>query len=591
MTDQANNYPTLSPQDMAVMASRLRLRDSAHSHSLADLLRATIDEAETLTGSQVGFYHFVEPDQLTLTLQAWSSNTVQHMCQAKGAGLHYPVQQAGAWADCIRQRRPVIHNDYPAMAHRTGLPEGHAPITRELVVPVLREGVIVAVLGVGNKPTHYQEHDAERVAILCDLAWDIVEKKRIAEALRASQQRMELILFGADLGTWDWHVPSDSLTVNERWAAMLGYTLDEIEPNSRGWETRIHPDDKPATLNALHTHLQGQTAAYEAEHRLRHKSGHWIWVLDKGRVIERDPQGQPLRACGTHLEITARKCLEQERTELQARNQQLQKSASLDRMAGAIAHVFNNQLQVVQGGLEMALSKLPDAGGTLVESLSFSLHASRRAAEVSAQMLTYLGQSHGQQVPVDLTSVCRCALSALTADLPQGVVLTSDLVSPGPRVCGNAHQLHQILINLVTNAWEAYAHLPGAVQLSTNLVFRSDISEPHYFPIGQELHAQAYGCLEVADGGCGIPSADLPNLFDPFFSTKFTGRGLGLSMVLGIVREHQGMIAVQSQPGNGSRFRVYLPLIAPESDPGEPSPAEAGPKGPGSKRHGAAGGR
>jgi PAS domain S-box-containing protein len=173
-----------------MQAARLRLMEFSASHTLPELLQATLDECELLTGSQAGFYHFVEPDQTSLSLQAWSTNTVRHLCKAVGAGLHYPVNQAGVWVDCIRQRKAVIHNDYASLSHKKGLPEGHAPVVRELIVPVIRNGLIMAVLGVGNKPTDYTLQDQQNITLMADLAWDISERKRSQEALRESEIKL-----------------------------------------------------------------------------------------------------------------------------------------------------------------------------------------------------------------------------------------------------------------------------------------------------------------------------------------------------------------------------------------------------------------
>jgi PAS domain S-box-containing protein len=161
-----------------IVQLRLKLMDFAVQHSLAELLQKTLDEVGELTGSPIGFYHFVEADQRTLALQAWSTRTLDEFCQAEGKGLHYPIDQAGVWTDCVYERRPVVHNDYPALSHRRGLPEGHAQVTRELVVPILRGDRIVAILGVGNKAQAYTEKDVEIVSYVADLAWEIAERKR-----------------------------------------------------------------------------------------------------------------------------------------------------------------------------------------------------------------------------------------------------------------------------------------------------------------------------------------------------------------------------------------------------------------------------
>lgn len=163
----------------AIQQARSRLMEYALTHTIEELLVATLDEAEILTGSRVGFYHFVEADQQTLSLQAWSTRTTREMCKAEGKGQHYDVANAGVWVDCVRKRRPVIHNNYAALPHRKGLPEGHAPIIRELVVPIFRDKRIVALLGVGNKTSNYDAADVEAVFYLADIAWDISIHKHI----------------------------------------------------------------------------------------------------------------------------------------------------------------------------------------------------------------------------------------------------------------------------------------------------------------------------------------------------------------------------------------------------------------------------
>ena len=174
----------------SVLEARLRLMCYADSHSIDELLQATLDEAEALTGSQIGFYHFVNPDQLNLTLQAWSTNTSKQMCKTESSERHYPVNKAGVWVDCIRERKAVIHNDYASLTHCKGLPEGHAQVVRELVVPVLRGDAIVAILGVGNRPTDYSQRDIETITSLSDFAWDIVQKKQADDALKERMKEL-----------------------------------------------------------------------------------------------------------------------------------------------------------------------------------------------------------------------------------------------------------------------------------------------------------------------------------------------------------------------------------------------------------------
>ena len=136
---------------------------------------------------------------------------------------------------------------------------------------------------------------------------DLTERRRAEEALWESEQRLGLVIEGGELGTWDWNVATGEVTFNGRWAGMLGYSLEEIDPSLRTWEELVHPGDMPRVMEKLTAHIEGRAPFYESEFRMKHKSGEWVWVLDKGRVIERSAGGEPLRACGTHLDITERK--------------------------------------------------------------------------------------------------------------------------------------------------------------------------------------------------------------------------------------------------------------------------------------------
>jgi PAS domain S-box-containing protein len=136
---------------------------------------------------------------------------------------------------------------------------------------------------------------------------DISASKQAQRALAQSEQRMALALRGGDLGLWDWHVPSGKVLFNVRWASMLGYAYDEIPAHLDSWSKLVHEDDWAVINAALQPHLRGETPQYESEHRMRHKDGHWVWVLDRGMVVERDAQGQAVRCIGTHMDITRRK--------------------------------------------------------------------------------------------------------------------------------------------------------------------------------------------------------------------------------------------------------------------------------------------
>jgi PAS domain S-box-containing protein len=173
---------------------RLSLLEFAASHSYEELLQKTLDEIGQLTNSPIGFLHFVESDQKTLSLQAWSTRTIEEFCSAEGKGAHYPIEKAGVWVDCFHEKRPVIHNDYSALSHRKGLPDGHPPVIRELLVPIMRSGRVVAILGIGNKPEDYTQKDIGVASYLADVAWEIAMRKFAEEELKKAYKKLNATL-------------------------------------------------------------------------------------------------------------------------------------------------------------------------------------------------------------------------------------------------------------------------------------------------------------------------------------------------------------------------------------------------------------
>lgn len=253
-----------------------------------------------------------------------------------------------------------------------------------------------------------------------------------------------------------------------------------------------------------------------------------------------------------------------ERLQLEQQARQIEKAESLRRMAGSIAHNFNNMLTVVSGNLQLAILGLQH-GNEISEFLSESFQAAGRAAELTNRMLTYLGQSNVKHELLDLSEVFRRIYPALENENRGSADFEIDLPDSGPIIKGNAHQIDQLARNLVANAVESLGESHGLLRISIRTVPPSAIPRKRY-PAGLQPQNVSYACLEIKDSGCGIPESNLGKIFDPFFSTKFTGRGLGLPVALGIVREHEGMIALESVPGKGSVFCVFLPLSETKSE-------------------------
>ena len=212
-----------------VLRARLRLSELGHGGSTDDVLRVALDAAEEITASRIGFFHFVDPDQEHLTLQAWSTNTLAQMCTAEGKGRHYPISEAGVWVECFHARAPVIHNDYASVAHKKGMPAGHATVTRELLVPIIRAGKVTEIIGVGNKASDYLQADVEAVQAIAGTVQDLVERIRAEDALRASEERYRRL----HESLTDAFVMTDMagrlVAHNDAYRQMLGYSPEELQ--------------------------------------------------------------------------------------------------------------------------------------------------------------------------------------------------------------------------------------------------------------------------------------------------------------------------------------------------------------------------
>ncbi|MEI6209564.1 MAG: PAS domain S-box protein [Desulfuromonadales bacterium] len=271
-----------------IIAARLKLIEYSHSHSLRELLRETLDEAEILTGSRIGFYHFMDSDSQMLTLQAWSTRTAAEFCKTEGSGSHYPIAQAGVWVDCVHERRPVIHNDYASLPHRKGMPEGHAAVVRELVVPIFRDGNIVAILGVGNKLTDYDRQDIEVITILADLAWEVAERKKAEDALKKSEAILNSSQHLAKVGGWKWDIALQSMTWTEETYRIHDFEPGTIRPGSSDHIEKslncYDPEDRQSVRDAFQRCVE-HGEEYDLELPFTTAAGRRLWIRTTAKPV------------------------------------------------------------------------------------------------------------------------------------------------------------------------------------------------------------------------------------------------------------------------------------------------------------------
>jgi len=289
---------------------------------------------------------------------------------------------------------------------------------------------------------------------------------------------------------------------------------------------------------------------WKGEIQNRAKDGTCYWV-DTTIVPLLDDDGKPDRFVAIRADITQRKLGEEAL-------RQAQRLESLGVLAGGVAHDFNNLLTSILGNCNLAALGLP-SDSPAQRHLDQIEKASARAAELTRQMLAYAGKTRIAIVAVDLNWMLLGMKPLIEASAFKGADIRFELAPELPEIQGDPAQLQQVVMNLLTNAWEAIGEEGrGTITVRTGeeVVERPQTNAGAGIPVSPGRHVT----LEVADTGCGMAPDVLGRIFDPFFSTKFMGRGLGLPALLGIVRGHHGSVQATSEPGRGSCFRLFFPI-------------------------------
>ena len=395
---------------------------------------------------------------------------------------------------------------------------------------------------------------------------DITARKQAEQALSESEARFRTLFEQAAVGVAQIDTATGRFVrINQKYSEITGYSPTEMRALT--FQQLTHPDDLQADLDNMARLTAGEIREFRMEKRYIHKDSSVVWVK-----LAVSPMWEPGAATDYHIavvqDITERKQAEAALQTFQDQIRQMQKMEAIGQLAGGVAHDFNNILTSILGNAEMAGMKLASDHPART-NLARILEAGDRASRLVQQILTFTHQQERSRITLSLSQIVNEVLVLLRATLPAGIELTATYDAATPHVLADATQVHQVLMNLCTNAWHALGEQPGSITVNLAPVM---LTHPLH-SLHVILPPGRYARLSVRDTGCGMEPETVERIFDTFFTTKPVGQGtgLGLSVVHGIVRGHEGAIVVDSRLNQGTTFHLYFPAVDAPAHPREPA--------------------
>jgi PAS domain S-box-containing protein len=539
--------------------------------NVTDLLQALAERCTTLLNSPHAEIALLEGD--ALVVRASSSG-----CEYLRGDFVPRAEPSIAW-QAVASQVPVVVASYAEHPNRRALYQPYK-LQAATAIPILRGQECLGVLGLArtlpNQP--FTEEDMQQAGLLAHMVALVLHNATIHEeavreaetrtkALRESEQRFRAVFDQSPIMIALLALPDNRFVeLNAAALATFGYTREEAIGRTPA-DLNLWVDEGLRSQYLQRLAADGAVTGFESE--LRRKDGSILTVLQSGCIVSL--AGRPYNIASLQ-DITERR-----KAEEQLRH--MQKLESIGILAGGIAHDFNNILTGTFGFVELARLELPD-DHPVQAWLDRIATSSQRARELVRQILTFSRKQEGKRSLQRLHDAVNETLGLLRSTLPPNIVLETQVSATAPAAMADATQIHQVVLNLCTNAWQAMPLRGGRIAVTLEAAEVGPAQAATHF----DLRPGPYVRLTVSDNGCGMDPATLEHIFEPFFTRKETGSGsgLGLAVVHGIVKLHQGAITVRSTPGLGSTFELYFPAVAGEPVPTVPMPSEI-PRGSGQR--------
>ncbi|OGQ87469.1 MAG: hypothetical protein A2512_01070 [Deltaproteobacteria bacterium RIFOXYD12_FULL_56_24] len=423
-----------------------------------------------------------------------------------------------------------------------------------ICLPLVGDGHLLGFFGLDavRKSTTWSNDQIALLAVVADIIAVALARAKTELQLEQNTARLENAQRIAHIGNWDWDILNRTLVWSDEIYRIFGVAPQEFAASYEAFLGYVLPSDRPMVEQAVQEALD-ENQPYDIEHRVQRPDGGLRWVREHAEII-RDETGRPLRMSGTVQDITERKSLEEQI--LQAR-----KMEAVGVLAGGIAHDFNNILTPIMMHTQMVLMDTP-AGTSAHHSLEQVQKAAERARDLVRQILDFSRKGKYEPQPMKIGPVIKEGLKFLRSTIPMHIELASKIFTGRDLVRADPTQILQVVMNLTINAAQAMHEKGGRIEITLSEQDEEGWLPPPGLPLGEK-----YLKMVVSDTGVGIPSEILPRIFEPYFTTKGKGEGtgMGLAVVHGMVEKHGGAITVKSEPGKGTDFEIFLPLVAGEA--------------------------